>query len=183
MNVKEQPKRAETIKRGVLICILALTELAIQVLGSVYYSQTPAFVWTFSNGILFMVPLMFGMVPGLLFLLPVAISELMSYGQLHVWGPLLHLAAFVMTVVALGLAGERIRQMPRVQRTLLSVGLFAVALVGEEALYHGLRLLVMQKPFVWEKVLKAALSPAVLPLAALLAYDCMGDEQSEHPDD
>ena len=62
------------MKKRILGYCLILAELLIQILGSVYYNQTPEIVWSLGNAILILVPLAIGLRLGMLCLLPVAIS-------------------------------------------------------------------------------------------------------------
>ncbi len=74
--------------RSLAYCLI-LIELVIQVVGGIYYYQTPGIVWTLSNAIMFLVPLLFGMRLGLLCLLPAAVSEIIWFCMPGVYGPLL----------------------------------------------------------------------------------------------
>ena len=123
-------------KRHLAYCLL-LIELVIQIVGSIYYKQTPQEVWSLSNAILFMVPLAFGIRFGLLCLIPVAISEIVWFCKLGAIGPLLHLFAFAVTVIVLGLAGRKLKHLPTPQRVTGSCILYELSLLGEEALYYA----------------------------------------------
>jgi hypothetical protein len=48
---------------------LILIETIIQTVGSIYYDSTPKFVWTWANAIIFLVPLLWGLKPGLVCLI------------------------------------------------------------------------------------------------------------------
>jgi branched-subunit amino acid permease len=51
--------------------------------------------------------------------------------------------------------------------------LFELFLIGEEALYYGLRMLFLQKPFGWEDISGTFLSPANLVMLVVLALCCV----------
>lgn len=157
--------------RAVAYCLIII-ELAIQVFGLVYSDQTPEMVYDFANAILILVPLAFGIRLGLICLVPFAASEVYWFCNLQVAGPLLHLASFALVVVILGLANRKITQMPRLKRVVVSSALFELFLIGEEALYHGLRMLFLQRPFGWEDISGTFLSPANLVMLVVLVLCC-----------
>ena len=158
-------------------------ELLIQIMGGLYYDQTPAAIWSFANGVLLLAPLLCGMGIGLLCFLPAAVSELVWYSQLHTLGPLLHVASFAVAVVALALASERLRQEPLTRQVAGSLIVFLLALIAEEALYYALRTLFLQRSMAWAKVFETALSPAILPLVVILIACCLyGTGQQERHD-
>ena len=81
-------------------------------------------MWTLSDAIVILVPLLFGLQMGLLCLLPVAASELLWFIKLGGFGPLLHLAAFTIAVIIMAAAHKRNAAMPRPQKAVLSGVLF-----------------------------------------------------------
>ena len=62
----------------IIFGIAFLIESLIQLLGSIYYkeSQTPSWewVWPTANALSFFIPLLEGMIKGLIFLIPIMIS-------------------------------------------------------------------------------------------------------------
>ena len=153
---------------------LIIIELGIQVFGGLYNDQTPEVAWAFANAILILVPLVFGIKLGLVCLVPFAASEIFWFFKLQAVGPLLHLVSFALAVVVLGLASRKIMQMPQLKRVVVSGVLFELFLIGEEALYYGLRMLFLQKPFGWDDISGTFLSPANLVMLIVLILCCVG---------
>jgi hypothetical protein len=48
------------MKKRIIAYCLSIVELIIQILGGLYYSQTPEIVWSLGNAIIVLVPLAFG---------------------------------------------------------------------------------------------------------------------------
>jgi hypothetical protein len=162
---------------------LIVVELLIQIFGSIYYDQAPDLVWSLGNAILIMVPLVFGLKPGLLCFLPVAVSELYWYFSLKTLGPLLHVASFLLTVLILGLAQSKLKDMPDPKKVINSILLHEISLLGEEALYYGLMKLLLNRKFRWAKVSGTFLSLAnPIILAVLIFCLCTGDKVAEEKD-
>ena len=157
-------------------CLL-LIEAVIQIAGGIFYDQTPQEVWALSNAILFMFPLAFGIRFGLLCLIPVAVSEIVWFCILLKAGPLLHLFSFAVTIIVLGLAGEKLKRSPTPRRVTGSCILYELSLLGEETLYYGLRMLFLNRPFTWADVSGSFLSWAN-PLMLLLLVYCIVKERS-----
>lgn len=158
---------------------LIFIELLIQIFGGIYYEQTSQFVWDLGNAILIFVPLLFGPGPGLLCLLPVAVSEIIWFAELKAAGPILHLASFSITVLILGMASLKIRGLPFSERMILRVILFELSLLGEEVLYRFFIMRILNYPITWENVSGTFLSP-INPLFSLilLAY-CISEKSEE----
>ena len=146
---------------------LVFLNAIIQLASCFWYSDLPGFVWTLADSIVILVPLVFGLRMGLLNLLPVAVSEFVWFFKLGVPGPLLHLAAFTVAVLLMATAHRRLAAMPGQKRAVLSGILYIAGLAGEELLYHGLRLLFLQKPVNWDAFFGAVFSP-VVPVVLLL---------------
>lgn len=157
---------------------LILIECVIQIFGSIYYDQTPPMVWSLSDAILCMVPLAFGLRFGLLCLIPVAVSEIVWFCNLRVPGPLLHLFSFTVTVIILGLAEKKLKHLPAPQRVAGSCTLYELSLLGEEALYQGLRALFLNRPFMGADVPGSFLSWTNPLMLLLLVYCCVSDRKS-----
>ena len=157
------------MKKQYLAYFLILIELVIQIAGGIYYDQTPGFVWALANAILVMVPLAFGVKLGLLCLLPAAVSETVWFFLLNYTpGPLFHLVSFTVSVIILGFANKKLNQMPKLWRILLSILLYFLFLFAEEALYHSLMLLFLNRTLTWKKVSETFLSPVNLLLLPVL---------------
>ena len=146
---------------------LVFLNAIIQLASCFWYSDLPGFVWTLADSIVILVPLVFGLRMGLLNLLPVAVSEFVWFFKLGVPGPLLHLAAFTVAVLLMAPAHRRLAAMQGQKSAVLSGILFIAGLAGEELLYHGLRLLFLQKPVNWDAFYGAVFSP-VVPVVLLL---------------
>lgn len=168
-------KRESALANG-----LILAELAIQVVGGLFYAQVPGFFWALADAILIMVPLAFGIGRGLLCLAPMAVSEVAWAWTLRSIGPALHLVSFAVTVVLLGLASNRILEASFLQRKVRASILFEVSLLGEEVFYHFLRSLFLSHPMRWDEVLTVYLSPANLLVLSLLIL-CVGIGEENKP--
>ena len=159
---------------------LVFLNAIIQLASCFWYSDLPGFVWTLADSIVILVPLVFGLRMGLLNLLPVAVSEFVWFFKLGVPGPLLHLAAFTVAVLLMAAAHRRLAAMPGQKRAVLSGILFIAGLAGEELLYHGLRLLVLQKPVNWDAFYGAVFSPVVLIVLLLVVFVSRPDRRKEN---
>ena len=159
---------------------LVLLNTIIQLASCFWYSDLPGFVWTLADSIVILVPLVFGLRMGLLNLLPVAVSEFVWFFKLGVPGPLLHLAAFTVAVRLMAAAHRRLAAMQGQKSAVLSGILFIAGLAGEELLYHGLRLLVLQKPVNWDAFYGAVFSPVVLIGLLLVVFVSRPDRRKEN---
>ena len=161
---------------------LVFLNAIIQLASCFWYSDLPGFVWTLADSIVILVPLVFGLRMGLLNLLPVAVSEFVWFFKLGVPGPLLHLAAFTVAVLLMATAHRRLAAMPGQKRAVLSGILYIAGLAGEELLYHGLRLLFLQKPVNWDAFYGAVFSPVVLIVLLLVVFVSYPDRRKENYD-
>ena len=159
---------------------LVFLNAIIQLASCFWYSDLPGFVWTLADSIVILVPLVFGLRMGLLNLLPVAVSEFVWFFKLGVPGPLLHLAAFTVAVLLMATAHRRLAAMPGQKRAVLSGILYIAGLAGEELLYHGLRLLFLQKPVNWDAFYGAVFSPVVLIVLLLVVFVSRPDRRKEN---
>lgn len=162
-----------------MVTCLFLMKLVIEIVGSLYYKQTPPVVWSIGNAILIVVPLAFGIRAGLLCLLPVLVCEIVWFFHLGAVGPLLHLFSFAVAVVLLGLAGEKLKHLPPRQRVIGSAILYELSLLGEEALYRVLMMLFLHRSVTWSSISGTFLSVANPLLLLLLVYCCVSDRGSE----
>lgn len=167
------------MKKRILAYCLILAELLIQILGGLYYSQTPDIVWALGNAILILVPLAFGIRLGMLCLLPVAISEIVWFWKLNAIGPLLHLASFAVVVVILGLAYKKLMRVKHPWKVIASIILFEVFLLGEEAMYSGLNMLFRHRSISWSAVSSTFLSLVNPLLLLILVFCCMDNRAQE----
>ena len=158
---------------------LTLVNLIIQIIGSLYYDHTSQVVWAFADGIQLLIPLAFGVRLGLLCFMPTVVSEIIWFCNIHSIGPILHLISFAVTIIILGMAGEKLKHSRSSMRAMGSIILFELSLLGEEALYYGLRMLIMRRHMTWANVSGTFLSLANPLLLVLLVYCCLGDEGPE----
>ena len=161
-----------------MACGLLLAEVIIQVLGTVFYDRTPEFVWPLADAILILVPLVFGIRLGLLCLFPFAAAEIVWFCKLRVAGPLFHLVAFAATIVILGIAYKKLTSIPLSRKVIWSAILYELSLLGEEVLYHTLRMLFLQKPLRWEAVSGTFLSLANPIFLIILILLCISGRSS-----
>ena len=159
---------------------LVFLNAIIQLASCFWYSDLPGFVWTLADSIVILVPLVFGLRMGLLNLLPVAVSEFVWFFKLGLPGPLLHLAAFTVAVLLMAAAHRRLAAMQGQKNAVLSGILFIAGLAGEELLYHGLRLLILQKPVNWDAFYGAVFSPVVLIVLLLVVFVSRPDRRKEN---
>lgn len=159
---------------------LVFLNAIIQLASCFWYSDLPGFVWTLADSIVILVPLVFGLRMGLLNLLPVAVSEFVWFFKLGVPGPLLHLAAFTVAVLLMATAHRRLAAMPGQKRAVLSGILYIAGLAGEELLYHGLRLLFLQKPVNWDAFYGAVFSSVVLMVLLLVVFVSRPNRRKEN---
>ena len=167
------------MKKRIIAYCLIIVELIIQILGGLYYSQTPEIVWSLGNAIIVLVPLAFGIRLGMLCLLPVAVSEIVWFCKLNAIGPLLHLASFTVVAVILGLAYKKLMPVKHHWRVITSSILYEVFLLGEEALYSGLNMLFRHRAMSWSAVSGTFLSPVNPLLLLILVYCCMDGRGQE----
>ena len=174
-------KRTEIMDKKYVAYGLIFLNVLLQIASCFWYRELPGFVWTLANAILILVPLVFGLKMGLLCLLPVAASELLWFFKLGSFGPLLHLASFIIAVIFMAAAHRRLEAMPRRKRAVLSGVLFIAGVAGEELLYQGLRLLVLQKPVQWDTFFGEIFSPVILIVLLLLVtfINCSDSESQE----
>ena len=174
-------KRTEIMDKKYVAYGLIFLNVLLQIASCFWYRELPGFVWTLANAILILVPLVFGLQMGVLCLLPVAASELLWFFKLGSFGPLLHLASFIIAVILMAAAHRRLEAMPRRKRAVLSGVLFIAGVAGEELLYQGLRLLVLQKPVQWDTFFGEIFSPVILIVLLLLVtfINCSDSESQE----
>ena len=167
------------MRKKYMVACLFLIELVVEIVGSLYYDQTPQVVWSIGNAILIMVPMAFGIRSGLLCFLPTLVCEIVWFFHLSTVGPLFHLFSFAVAVVLLGLAEEKLKHLPPHQRVIGSSILYELSLLGEEALYRVLMLLFLHRPVTWNNVSGTFLSVANPLLLLLLMYCCLSDQGTE----
>ena len=167
------------MRKKYFVTCLFVIKLFIEVFGSLYYDQTPQVVWSIGNAILIMVPLAFGIRAGLLCFLPVLVCEIVWFFHLRAVGPLLHLFSFAVAVVLLGLAGEKLKNLPTHQRVIGSSILFELSLLGEEALYRALMMLFSHRHVTWNNISGTFLSLANPLLLLLLVFCCLSDRGAQ----
>ena len=143
-----------------------LTEIIIQILGFMAY-DIPDFCWGLADGILIIVPLLFGMIAGLICFIPLALSEIIWFIDLSVPGPLLHIASFVIIICLFGIAGRRLSRLNLINRIVLTTVLFEAGVWAEELLYYFLRGIFTDNRIYWNKASGTFLSwtnPVILAI-------------------
>ena len=164
-------------KKIVAYCLI-LIKVVIEIYGSINYKTTSSFVWSLSNAILIMVPLAFGIELGFFCFLPCAVAEIVWFCKLTAIGPLLHLASFAVTFIILGLIYDKLKHTKHPRRVIVSSLIYEVSLLGEEALYYGLRMLFLNRPMQWAEVSETFLSLAN-PLILLVLVFCIIEKRSD----
>lgn len=150
-----------------------LINLLIQVIGYFASEGFPQFLFSLSDCILLMTPLLFGMAAGLLCLLPAAVFELIWTIQLHSLGPLFHALSFFLMIVVLALIFKKLSKLSAIKRCVLTGLLYEASLLVEEALYYLFRYLFLpsHKPISWAPVSGTFLSwanPLILCIGVVI---------------
>ena len=144
----------------IIFGIAFLIESLIQLLGSIYYkeSQTPSWewVWPTANALSFFIPLLEGMIKGLIFLIPIMISEVLWYIKKGYIGSILHGVAFLICGLILGAAFILINKfIKRIEiKIIISSVLFEAFQLIEEILYYFMRKIFLNKKneMTWKNI-------------------------------
>ena len=144
----------------IIFGIAFLIESLIQILGSIYYKEslTPSWdwVWPTANALIFFIPLLEGMIKGLIFLIPIMISEALWYIKKGYFGAILHAVAFLICGLILGAAFILINKfIKRIEiKIIISSVLFEAFQLIEEILYYFMRKIFMNKKseMTWKNI-------------------------------
>ena len=144
----------------IIFGIAFLIESLIQILGSIYYKEslTPSWdwVWLTANALIFFIPLLEGMIKGLIFLIPIMISEALWYIKKGYIGAILHAVAFLICGLILGAAFILINKfIKRIEiKIIISSVLFEAFQLIEEILYYFMRKIFMNKKseMTWKNI-------------------------------
>lgn len=140
----------------IIFGIAFLIESLIQLFGSLYYKITPSWIWAIANALSFFIPLLEGFIKGLLFLVPIMISEFLWYFIKGYIGPLLHLVSFLICGVILGGASILLKKCKiRIEiKIIINCVLFEVFQLIEEILYYFMRKIFLDKKneMNWENI-------------------------------
>ena len=144
----------------IIFGIAFLIESLIQLLGSIYYkeSQTPSWewVWPTANALSFFIPLLEGMIKGLIFLIPIMISEVLWYIKKGYIGSILHGVAFLICGLILGAAFILINKfIKRIEiKIIINAVLFEAFQLIEEILYYFMRKIFLNKKneITWKNI-------------------------------
>ena len=144
----------------IIFGISFLIESLIQLLGSIYYkeSQTPSWewVWPTANALSFFIPLLEGMIKGLIFLIPIMISEVLWYIKKGYIGSILHGVAFLICGLILGAAFILINKfIKRIEiKIIINAVLFEAFQLIEEILYYFMRKIFLNKKneITWKNI-------------------------------
>ena len=144
----------------IIFGIAFLIESLIQLLGSIYYkeSQTPSWewVWPTANALSFFIPLLEGMIKGLIFLIPIMISEVLWYIKKGYIGSILHGVVFLICGLILGAAFILINKfIKRIEiKIIINAVLFEAFQLIEEILYYFMRKIFLNKKneMTWKNI-------------------------------
>ena len=87
----------------IIFGIIFLIEAIIEIVGSIYYNSTPNWVWGIANGLVFAIPLLQGIIKGLLCLIPNIICEIIWLILKGYIGTILHSISFLICNLILGI--------------------------------------------------------------------------------
>ncbi len=144
----------------IIFGIAFLIESLIQIFGSIYYKEslTPSWdwVWPTANALIFFIPLLEGMIKGLIFLIPIMISEVLWYIKKGYIGSILHGVAFLICGLILGAAFILINKfIKRIEiKIIINAVLFEAFQLIEEILYYFMRKIFLNKKneITWKNI-------------------------------
>jgi len=140
-----------------IICgIIFLIETLIQIFGSIYYNETPNWVWAIANGLQFFVPITEGLIKGLICLIPNIISEIVWYIKDKYISTIFHSISFLISIIILGIAFifmEKKKAKIKL-KIIINAILFELFLLLEEIIYYTMRtiFLGMDNQLIWENI-------------------------------
>ena len=161
-----------------IICgIIFLIETFIQIFGSIYYNETPIWVWATANGLQFFVPIIEGLIKGLICLIPNIVSEIIWYIKDKYISTIFHSIAFLISIIILGISFifmEKKKIKIKLKIIINSI-LFELFLLLEEIIYYSMRkiFLSMNNQLIWENISISFMSfpnPVLLIILILCIY-------------
>ena len=173
-------ERAKTLfrgRRGIALTAIFSLQVVLQVVGAACYSLFPDWLWAICDALILVTPLLLGPVPGVICCLPNLVAEILWLAVKGYLGAFLHGIAFMLTVLALGAAGQAVgrRCVTKAARCVSGAVLFEAGLIFENLLYCLLRAVFIASaasPVTASAVLKTTLSvgnPVCLALLLLVS--------------
>ena len=138
----------------IIFGIIFLIEAIIEIVGSVYYNSTPNWVWGIANGLVFAIPLLQGIIKGLLCLIPNIICEIIWLILKGYIGTILHSISFLICNLILGIMFIVTKRLKLKIKLIIYPLLFESFLLLEEMLYYFMRKIFLSKKneFTWKNI-------------------------------
>ena len=171
-----------------IICgIIFLIETFIQIFGSIYYNETPSWVWAIANGLQFFVPITEGLIKGLISLIPNIVSEIIWYIRDKYISTIFHSIAFLISIIILGISFifmEK-KEIKIKLKIIINAFLFELFLLLEEIIYYSMRTIFLSKKnqLIWENISISFMSipnPALLIVLVFFIYHLEYLDQREN---
>ena len=134
--------------------IVFLIEAIIEIVGSIYYNSTSNWVWGIANGLVFAIPLLQGIIKGLLCLIPNIICEIIWLILKGYIGTILHSISFLICNLILGIIFIVTKRLKLKIKLIIYPLLFESFLLLEEMLYYFMRKIFLSKKneFTWKNI-------------------------------
>ena len=134
--------------------IVFLIEAIIEIVGSIYYNSTSNWVWGIANGLVFAIPLLQGIIKGLLCLIPNIICEIIWLILKGYIGTILHSISFLICNLILGIMFIVTKRLKLKIKLIIYPLLFESFLLLEEMLYYFMRKIFFSKKneFTWKNI-------------------------------
>ena len=138
----------------IIFGIIFLIEAIIEIVGSIYYNSTPNWVWGIANGLVFAIPLLQGIIKGLLCLIPNIICEIIWLILKGYIGTILHSISFLICNFILGIMFIVTKRLKLKIKLIIYPLLFESFLLLEEMLYYFMRKIFLSKKneFTWKNI-------------------------------
>ena len=138
----------------IIFGIIFLIEAIIEIVGSIYYNSTPNWVWGIANGLVFAIPLLQGIIKGLLCLIPNIICEIIWLILKGYIGTILHSISFLICNLILGIMFIVTKRLKLKIKLIIYPLLFESFLLLEEMLYYFMRKIFLSKKneFTWKNI-------------------------------
>jgi len=138
----------------IIFGIIFLIEAIIEIVGSIYYNSTPNWVWGIANGLVFAIPLLQGIIKGLLCLIPNIICEIIWLILKGYIGTILHSISFLICNLILGIMFIVTKRQKLKIKLIIYPLLFESFLLLEEMLYYFMRKIFLSKKneFTWKNI-------------------------------
>ena len=138
----------------IIFGIIFLIEAIIEIVGSIYYNSTPNWIWGIANGLVFAIPLLQGIIKGLLCLIPNIICEIIWLILKGYIGTILHSISFLICNLILGIMFIVTKRLKLKIKLIIYPLLFESFLLLEEMLYYFMRKIFLSKKneFTWKNI-------------------------------